>query len=528
MWMVKWCRFGGSFLAICLVLALVGCGGGSSNSNQAQVSPPSISQQPVGPSIKSGQDATLSVTASGNGTLSYQWYQGPSGTTSNAISGATSNSYTTPALTATTSYWVQVTDSNGSTNSNTAVVLIAGPRQVQGLMYTSVNSSGSLSIKSPGAFLADVLPHISGVAVSLPWSAVDTTSGDGTGGYSYDFTAFDTALQQFFGQQRMVNLIVWPATEGGSNSPTPGDGGSTPAYVFSAGYATFVGASNPQDMTVCQDYKGDSGSPYGQAGFTSGGIWNSSDPTYGSDLSGLPVSYELPFMTAYQHFITQVIQHYNGNPNIGYIRFGFSQGGENSPECNQYWPNFTQTNSQGQTTYLSYIQTMTNFVKQQNPSMTILGDLHSLGQLNSVGASTYVIYADAEAQYATAARFGFGTNGLQKADTSNFQNNQPCDSDWCNLFTPAGGFSYSPTLSLQTLQWTDPTDSDSTNPTGSLTDVEPFAKAHGANNLELYQADLGIAFDTANYASYPHAVASLNVSSYSSSYAAAIQDFLTP
>jgi len=105
---------------------------------------------------------------------------------------------------------------------------------------------------------------------------------------------------------------------------------------------------------------------------------------------------------------------------------------------------------------------------------------------------------------------------------------QPCDSDWCALFTPAGGFSYSPTLSLQTLQWTDPTGQDSSNPTGSLVALEPFAKAHAANNLELYQADVGIAFDSGNYPSYPHASSTVNAGSYSGSYAAAIQDFLTP
>jgi len=528
MWIRRFSRIAGPAFAISLVLELAACGGGSSN-NRVQVSPPAITQQPVGPSIKSGQTAKLSVTASGTGTLTYQWYQGPSGTTSNLISGATSSSYTTPALTATTSYWVQVTDSNGNTGSNTAVVLIAGPRQVQALMYSTV-SQGSISVKIPGDFLNSVLPNISGVAVSLPWSAVESSNATGDGSGGYDFSAFDATLQQFYAKGRTVNLIVWPATEGGNNDPN--NGGSTPTYVFSAGYAASLNSA-PQDMVVCPSYTGDSSNPFysqTQSGGGGGGIWNT---TTSPDLSGLPVSYETPFMTAYQNFIVQVIKHYNGNTTtpIGYIRFGFSQGGENSPECNQYWPNFNQTDAQGQPLYLGYVQTMTNFVKSQNPSMTILEDLHSLGTLNSVAASTYIIYPQAEAQDAMAEHFGFGTNGLQKADITNLENTppQPCDSDWCNLFVPAGGFGgYSPTLSLQTLQWTDPTDSDSSNPTGSLTDLEPFAKDNGANNLELYQADVGLAFDSANYASYPHAVASLNTNSYSSSYAAAIQDFLTP
>jgi hypothetical protein len=511
-----------SILAVSCLLFLIACGGASSSSRVQVQTGPSINQQPVGPSIKTGQTATLTISASGNGSLTYQWYQGPSGTTSNAISGATTNSYTTPVLTATTSYWVQVTDSTGNTNSNTAVVLIAGPRQVQALLHSSAPSSGGITVKLPGAFLSSVLPHISGIAVSMPWSFIETSNATGDGSGGYDFSAFDAALQPFYAQGRAVNLIVWPATEGGDNDPS--NGGSTPSYVFSAGYASAVGASNPEDMAVCPSYSGDSSGPFyssTQSGNGGGGSWN---VTTSSDLSGIPVSYELPFMTAYQNFIVQVIQHYNGNTAtpIGYIRFGFSEGGENSPLCNQFWPGYSDA------TYLGYVQTMTNFVKQQNPQMTILEDLHSLGQESSESASTYTQYPVAESADAMTDSFGFGTNGLQASDITNFAANQPCDADWCNLFTPAGGFGYNATLSLQTLQWTDPTGQDTTNPTGSLTAIEPFAKAHAANNLELYEADLGLAFDAANYASYPNAYTNINATTYSSSYASAIQDFLNP
>jgi Ig-like domain CHU_C associated len=523
MFKIKFARILGSIAAASLILSLAACGGGSSSHNFLSVSGPAITTQPVGPEISSGQTATLTVVASGSGTLSYQWYQGPTGITTNAISGATSSSYTTPMLTATTSYWVQVSDSAGSSSSNTAVVLIAGPRQVQALMYSSVTASNTVTVAIPGDFLDSVLPNISGVAVSLSWSEVESTNSAGTGSGGYDFTSFDASLQQFYAKGRAVNLIVWPATEGGNNDPS--NKGATPAYVLSAGYAASLNTT-PQDMAVCPSYTGDSSNPFYSAtqsgGTPNGGSWNVSSNIAGaSDLSGLPVSYEVPFMTAYQAFIVQVIKHYNGNAAtpIGYIRFGFSQGGENSPECNQYWPNFSQT------AYLNYISAMTTFVKQQNPTMTILEDLHSLGNLSNESASVYVAYPDQEAQFATTNSFGFGTNGLQASDLT--AGTEPCDSDWCALFTPAGGFSYNPTLSLQTLQWTDPTGSDPSNPTGSLTTLEPFAKAHAANNLELYQADVGIAFDTANYQSYPHALPTINAASYSNGYAGAITDFLS-
>jgi hypothetical protein len=442
----------------------------------------------------------------------------------------------TGLLTAFSFFLILVACGGGSGSTSTSTSTGTGssntPRHVQALLQSQGSSSTGVSIPVPGSFISSVLPNISGVSVSLSWSDVDTTTADSSGNYSYtyDFSAFDAALQPYLNSGKMVNLIVWPATEGGNNEP--GSGGSTPAYVFSTSYATFVQAHNPQDMVVCGSYAGDASNPYAAAvAGGSGGMWNvSSAVTNAGDLSGLPVSWEPPFLTGYQHFITAVIQHYNGNSAIGYIRFGFSQGGEDSPECNQYWPNFTQANSSGQLPYLAYVESMTDYVKSQNPSMTILADLHSLGLLNSVPAGTYVVYPEAEAQYATTSQFGIGTNGLQQADTTNFSSNQPCDSDWCALFSQYASdeFNSKPiTLSLQTLQWSDPTGQTET---GSLTVLLPFAASHDCNNLELYLADVALAFDPANYCSYPHSSCSSGGSVYSSadssSYASAIQSFL--
>ena len=77
--------------------------------------------QPTSQTIASGQTATLSVGASGEG-LSYQWYVGASGTTSGPVNGATTSVFTTPALTSTTSYWVRVSNPAGAVDSNTATV----------------------------------------------------------------------------------------------------------------------------------------------------------------------------------------------------------------------------------------------------------------------------------------------------------------------------------------------------------------------------------------------------------------------
>jgi len=91
--------------------------------NPNQLTLPSITTQPSNQTITSGQTATLSVAATG-GSLSYQWYRGNSGDTSNPIQGATSNAFTTPALMATTSYWVRVQNSTGNTDSTVAIVTV--------------------------------------------------------------------------------------------------------------------------------------------------------------------------------------------------------------------------------------------------------------------------------------------------------------------------------------------------------------------------------------------------------------------
>ncbi len=101
--------------------------GGTANSRTATitaVTAPTITVQPASQTIASGTTATLSVTAGGTAPLAYHWYVGTSGALTNPIAGATASSYTTPALTATTSYWVQVSNAGGAANSNTATITV--------------------------------------------------------------------------------------------------------------------------------------------------------------------------------------------------------------------------------------------------------------------------------------------------------------------------------------------------------------------------------------------------------------------
>ena len=85
----------------------------------------SISQHPASTTISAGTSTQLSVIASGPN-LHYQWYQGtpPGGT---LLAGQTNSTFTTPALTQTTTYWVHITSDCGSLDSNPATVTVTIP-----------------------------------------------------------------------------------------------------------------------------------------------------------------------------------------------------------------------------------------------------------------------------------------------------------------------------------------------------------------------------------------------------------------
>lgn len=84
---------------------------------------PVITTQPASTNINSGSTATLSVVASGTAPLTYLWYQGSVGTTTNPV-GTNSASFTSSGLTASTSYWVRVINAAGSANSTLATVVV--------------------------------------------------------------------------------------------------------------------------------------------------------------------------------------------------------------------------------------------------------------------------------------------------------------------------------------------------------------------------------------------------------------------
>ncbi|HEY8131950.1 MAG TPA: M57 family metalloprotease [Thermoanaerobaculia bacterium] len=86
--------------------------------------PPVITSQPQSVSIINTA-ANLSVTASGDPPLQYQWFIGVSGNTTQPIGGATA-ALLTVQPTVTTRYWVRVTNTCSTANSETATVTVNG------------------------------------------------------------------------------------------------------------------------------------------------------------------------------------------------------------------------------------------------------------------------------------------------------------------------------------------------------------------------------------------------------------------
>jgi hypothetical protein len=115
--------------------------------------PPTITVQPNTPSAVNAYSTTgTQVTATGT-SLTYQWYLGLSGDTSLPVSGATQQTFTA-SLARTNSYWVRVSGSCGSADSQ-AVFLSVNPTILQQPQGSTVGAgaTATLSLNAYGSYL---------------------------------------------------------------------------------------------------------------------------------------------------------------------------------------------------------------------------------------------------------------------------------------------------------------------------------------------------------------------------------------
>ncbi|HKC26186.1 MAG TPA: hypothetical protein VKF32_15690, partial [Thermoanaerobaculia bacterium] len=222
---------------------------------------PVISAQPRSQTIVNGFAAVLSVTASGSGALTYQWFRGVAGDAANAIPGATSPSFTTPALSATTSYWVRVRNDCGPVDSATATITVTSlladlalaleaspePVPVGGRLTYALTARDNGPTAATDVVLADTLP----AGVTL----VSASASQGSCSGSAPVTcALGTIVQ---GAEAKVTIVVTPAAAGvltnrarvSGSEPDPDEANnsalavSTVSPATSADLAVFASAS---------------------------------------------------------------------------------------------------------------------------------------------------------------------------------------------------------------------------------------------------------------------------------------------
>lgn len=127
--------------------------------------PPVITTHPAGTTLFLFDNAALRVAASGDGTLSYQWYRGSVGDTSAPVAGGTSSLLVTPSLTSSSSFWVRVSNFVGATDSAVATVTIT-PVSSLNLTAAGDNSAGQLGDGSLTQRLSPTRSAVDAVQIS--------------------------------------------------------------------------------------------------------------------------------------------------------------------------------------------------------------------------------------------------------------------------------------------------------------------------------------------------------------------------
>jgi len=282
----------------------------------------------------------------------------------------------------------------------------------------------------------------SGANIFVQWAEVDQGP---TANPQYVWSSIDSQIQSWTAVGKKVNLIVWDVADDTVNT-------ATPTYVLNN-----LGSNNV--TTAC----------------------NSGEAT--------PNYFNAAFQGPYKAFMQQLIQYYGSNPTIGYIRFGLAQGGEtypnqgfdSDPDCSAAFTTWGWT----PTSWVSYLTSMLAYEATLNSPKQLMVGINEVNTLTSI--------PDQVAAAAVSYKIGFGSQGLQESDISNYNAGQPCTADWCNLFNQYQG---QVPLELQTATQSDP---NGGGVTGSLTVLLPFAAQRHADIIEIYYQDWLTAFDP----SYP-------------------------
>ena len=365
--------------------------------------------------------------------------------------------------------------------------------QVQIESYRLPTGAANISL-----FQTWVVQNLTGITVSVDWSAVDNCSTPPNAQLpctTYNWSAIDTPVNPYvtglpkcLGQTQncLINFEI-NAASGGIGSTAMNS--ATPHYVFTTSWAsTCCGTgTSPIDVCYCNNYPGDFPLPVSMC-------QNTQPP----DISGVPAAWEPPFVAAYEGFITALITHYNssgGGYKVGYIRLGLGTGGGGVIPCpteEMSYPATPLTLSVWQ----SYANTIFGYAPSANPTMIIEGSGYG-----SSGQTIGTAYADAVASAAVLNGAGFGAESLALHDQILYASGAPCSNDWCGIFNTYA--LRAPMLGLQTVNPSDPNCNTDLGPgnTCSLIFVLPFSTQRHASVLEVANGDLLCAYANNTYSS---------------------------
>ncbi|MCU1305158.1 MAG: hypothetical protein JWQ87_5442 [Candidatus Sulfotelmatobacter sp.] len=239
------------------------------------------------------------------------------------------------------------------------------------------------------------------------------------------------------------------------------------------------------------------------------------------------------YTVAAKAYIAAVIYHFNNSANlanIGYSRIGPTvRGAEIVMLCpdqmvSNGYPGYA-SQAQAKTTWLAWYTDMVNYVASQNPLFQVMDPINP-GWTGSAPDFTYdapMAAAAIAVSNANGLRNGFGSQGLQQTDITNYHIPSPpyCAADWCNQVNNYSlqGFLNPGTQPNegQQIDCSDPTATwtngswvsglqgvscfqlgsggTSKSKTGDLRVLLPFDKAKHITILELYNIDALLAFD---------------------------------
>jgi Ig-like domain-containing protein/immunoglobulin I-set domain protein len=228
------------------VALLAGCTGvvntttttGNTGTGSGAATAPVITTQPVSQSVGVGQTVNFVVVATGSAPLSYQWQKNGVN-----ISGATSNSYTTPAAATgdnAARFIVVVSNSTGSATSNAAILTVTSAQQgntapqiiTQPTSQTvTAGQSATFTVVASGSPTLTYQWQKNGANIAGATSASYTTPATAT---SDSGSTFDVIVRNSFGTvtSNAASLTVNPSTGSNPPPPPPPSGSSTDVTTY--------------------------------------------------------------------------------------------------------------------------------------------------------------------------------------------------------------------------------------------------------------------------------------------------------